>query len=311
MMHYLEHDQIDRKKWDALISDHGFIYAQTWYLDVVHPNWEALVLNDYEAIMPLTGGKKFGVPYLYQPFFVQQLGIVSRRPLSAKEQTDFLLSIPQKFRFAEIRLNESNTFDECIQNIEYHRNVVLNLNRDYEGIRANYHNNTRRNLAKAEGNGLDIVYETKLEEIIALFRANRGANVKVWGDSEYATLLRLNETANRGHHSFIVGVKHLETNELLCGGMFLMNEKRVIFLFSGCSEHGKQLNAMTLMMDKVIKDFANKVEVLDFEGSDDDNLARYYLGFGGEAVKYPAYTYNNMSGIGKAVLRLWKRLKRS
>jgi hypothetical protein len=309
MIHYLRHSEINRQKWDELIDDKGIIYPQCWYLDVVHPGWEALVLDDYEAVMPLTGGKKFGVNYLYQPFFVQQLGIISRWPLSPREQREFLRAIPKKFRFAEIRLNETNAFDDDIKGIEYHRNVVMNTNRDYEMIRANYHTNTKRNLAKAESNGLEVVCETELPEIIDLFRANRGATVKVWGDAEYDTLLRLNEAANRGHHSFIVGVKHQETNELLCGGLFLINSDRVTFLFSGCSERGKQLHAMTLMMDDVIKDCAGHPTTFDFEGSDDDNLARFYLGFGGEERRYPSYSYNNMSAAGKAVLRLWKKIK--
>ena len=309
MIRYLEHNAIDRQKWDDLIDDKGIIYPQSWYLDVVHPDWEALVLDDYEAVMPLTGGKKFGVHYLFQPFFVQQLGIISRWHLSPREQSEFLRAIPQKYRFAEIRLNETNAFDEAIRGIEYHRNVVLRTDKDYETIRANYHTNTKRNLAKAEGNGLELVYETELSEIINLFRANRGATVKVWGDAEYATLLRLNEAANRGHHSFIIGVKHQETNELLCGGLFFINSDRITFLFSGCSERGKQLHAMTLMMDDVIKDCAGHPTTFDFEGSDDDNLARFYLGFGGEERRYPSYTYNKMSAAGKVVLRLWKRLK--
>lgn len=309
MIRYLEHNAIDRQKWDDLVASHGLIYAQSWYLDVVHPDWEALVLDDYEAVMPLTGGKKFGVHYLFQPFFVQQLGIVSRQPLSPETQSEFLLSIPKKYRFAEIRLNESNAFNEHIQGVEYHRNVILNLNQDYDSIRAHYHTNTKRNLAKAEGNGLELDFETDLPEITDLFRSNRGASVKVWGDAEYAILLRLKDAALRHNQALVVGVKHQETKALLCGGLFMTTADRVIFLFSGCSEAGKEKQAMTFMMDRMIQRFANQPITFDFEGSDDDNLARFYLGFGGEERRYPSYTFNNMSAAGKAVLRLWKRLK--
>ena len=309
MIRYLEHSQIDRQKWDDLMVAHGPIYAQSWYLDVVHPEWEALVLEDYEAVMPITGGRKFGVWYLFQPFFVQQLGIVSSRPLSPTQQTEFLRAIPKKFRFAEIRLNESNAFNSDIQGIEYHRNVVLDLNQDYDTIRAHYHTNTKRNLAKAEGNGLELVDETELKEIIALFRENRGAKIKVWGEVEYVTLTQLYEAAVRNHHAFIVWVKHQETKELLCGGLFMKTTNRIVFLFSGCSEHGKQLQAMTFMMDRMIQRFANQPVLFDFEGSDDDNLARFYLGFGGEERPYPAYSFNRLSAVGKGLLKFWKRLK--
>jgi len=307
MLQHLNHNQIDRAKWDDLITHQGLVYAQSWYLDVVHPDREALVLDDYEAVMPLTGGKKFGVQYLFQPFFAQQLGIFSRQPLSPEQQTEFLLSIPQKYRFAEIRLNESNAFDDSIQGIEYHRNVVLEMNRDYDTIRANYHTNTKRNLAKAESHDLQLKDDVELPQIVDLFRSDRGAKVDVWGDAEYARLLRLGEEARKRGAAFFVGVK--DGSELLCGALFMKTDKRIIFLFSGNSETGKQKQAMTFMMDRIIQRFANQPILFDFEGSDDDNLARFYLGFGGEERLYPAYSFNRLPAVGKEILKLWKRLK--
>ena len=61
------------------------------------------------------------------------------------------------------------------------------------------------------------------------------------------------------------------------------------------------LEAMKLAREKHV--------LFDFEGSDDDNLARFYLGFGDAERSYPAYSFNRLSAVGKAVLRLWKRLK--
>lgn len=305
MIQYLQHNQIDKAKWDTIITECGNIYAYSWYLDIVHPGWEALVEDDYQSVMPLTGGKKFGIDYLYQPFFVQQLGVFSKRPLSPEQQSGFLYAIPKKYRFAEIRLNEGNKCIDGIQGIDFHRNVLLDLNHDYEEIRANYHANTKRNLAKAENNGLEITNETGLSEIIGLFRANRGATVKVWGDAEYTRLLRLADAASRLQAAFLVGVT--KNAELLCGALFLKKANRITFLFSGNSEAGKENQAMTFLLDAVIQKFACQPMVLDFEGSDDDNLARFYLGFGGTETKYPSYTYNNLPAIGKGLLRLWKK----
>ena len=57
MISCLENKAIDKPKWDALIAECGNIYAYSWYLDIVHPGWDALVDDDYQAVMPLTGGK--------------------------------------------------------------------------------------------------------------------------------------------------------------------------------------------------------------------------------------------------------------
>ncbi len=59
MINYLKHDQIDQQRWDDCIAHapNGLVYAWSWYLDIVHPGWEALVeiVDDkYLSVMPLT-----------------------------------------------------------------------------------------------------------------------------------------------------------------------------------------------------------------------------------------------------------------
>lgn len=309
MIHYLQHNDIDKTKWDNVIAECGNIYACSWYLDVVHPNWEALVEDDYQAVMPLTGGRKFGISYLFQPYFVQQLGVFSKSPLTAAKTAEFLQSIPSRYRFAEIRLNEGNVFDNVYQGVEYHRNVLLDLNQDYETIKANYHQNTKRNLTKAEGNNLQIVTTVIPYHVVALFTDNRGALLDKWGDAEYARLTHLAQVAQQRNMAFVLGVTEKGVGQLICAAIFMKTADRVTFLFSGLTEEGKQRQAMTYLLDHVIRKYANQPFTFDFEGSDDDNLARFYLGFGGHEVKYPSYSFNRLSPVGKAVLKVWKKRK--
>lgn len=308
MIHFLEHKTIDRTKWDALIAECGNIYAYSWYLDIVHPGWEALVEDDYQAVMPLTGGKKFGVNYLFQPYFVQQLGVFSKSPMTAEITEAFVKAIPSKYRFAEIRLNEGNAFADGAQGVEYHRNVLLDLNQDYDTIRAHYHQNTKRNLAKAESCNLQLVTTVIPYHVVALFRDNRGALLNKWGDAEYDVLTTLAQVAQNRHTAFILGVSEKGVGQLLCAAIFMKTKNRITFLFSGLTEEGKQRQAMTWLLDQVIQQYAHQPITFDFEGSDDDNLARFYLGFGGEEVKYPSYTFNRLSLFGKALLKVWKKL---
>lgn len=308
MIQYLTHNQINLTKWNATIAECGNIYAYSWYLDIVHPGWEALVEDDYQYIMPLTGGKKFGVNYLYQPYFVQQLGVFSKQPLTQEKLNAFLDAIPNKFRFAEIRLNESNTFDNPFQGIEYHRNVLLDLNQDYESIRANYHTNTKRNLAKAESNNLQLLYNVIPYHVVALFTDNRGKLLDKWGEAEYARLTALTRVAVKRNAAFILGVTEKGVGQLICAAIFMTTNDRITFLFSGLTVEGKQRQAMTYLLDQVIQKYANQSLTFDFEGSDDENLARFYLGFGGREVKYPSYNFNRLSPLGKIALKTWKRI---
>ena len=309
MIQYFSHNQINRAQWDATIAECGNIYAYSWYLDVVHPNWEALVEDDYQAVMPLTSGKKFGVNYLYNPYFVQQLGIFSKQPVTNERTEAFLNVIPKKFRFCEIRMNENNPFNEGFQGVDYHKNTLLDLNRSYEEIRANYHQNTKRNLTKAEANNLQIIDTVIPYHVVALFRDNRGALLDKWGDAEYNVMTHLAQTAQNHRSAFILGVTEKGVGELLCAAIFMQANQRITFLFSGLKQEGKDKQAMTYLLDHVIQKYANKPLVFDFEGSDDDNLARFYLGFGGDEVKYPSYTFNKMSALGKGLLKIWKKGK--
>ena len=307
MINYLEHNAIDKPKWDALIAECGNIYAYSWYLDIVHPGWEALVEDDYQSVMPLTGGKKFGVNYLYQPFFVQQLGVFSKSTMTAELTEAFLQAIPSKYRFAEIRLNEGNAFTEGAQGVEYHRNVLLDLNQGYEAIHANYHQNTKRNLAKAESNNLQLVDTVIPYHVVALFRDNRGALLDKWGDAEYGVLTHLAKVAQKRNAAFMLGVSEKGVGQLICAAIFMKTKGRITFLFSGLTEEGKQRQAMTYLLDQVIQQHAHQPITFDFEGSDDDNLARFYLGFGGNETKYPSYCFNKLSPVGKTMLKLWKK----
>ena len=308
MIQYLTHNQINLTKWDATIAECGNIYAYSWYLDIVHPDWEALVEDDYQSVMPLTGGKKFGINYLYQPYFAQQLGVFSQHPLSPEKTEAFLKAIPSKYRFAEIRLNESNVLSEGFQGIEYHRNIILDLNQEYKSIRENYHTNTKRNLAKAESINLQLIFNVIPYHVVALLRDNRGASIEKWGDAEYGTLISLGKTAQNRKAAFILGVNEIGDGEILCAALFMKANGRITFLFSGLNEKGKEKQAMTYLIDQVIQKYAGQPITLDFEGSDDENLARFYLGFGGVETKYPSYTFNRLSGIENRILKLWKKL---
>lgn len=309
MIRYLENKSIDKPKWDALIAECGNIYAYSWYLDIVHPGWDALVDDNYQAVMPLTGGKKFGVNYLFQPFFVQQLGVFSKTPMTEGKLKDFLDAIPEKYRFCELRLNESNTLDNDIEEFEYHRNILLDLNQDIQSLRANYHQNTKRNLAKAETHNLLLLETVQPQQVVDLFRNNRGALLEKWGDAEYGVLLRLVEEAEKHDAAFVLGVTDQEGGDPFCAAIFMQTNDRITFLFSGLNEEGKQCQAMTYLIDQVIQRHANQPITFDFEGSDNDNLARFYLGFGGREVRYPGYSFNRMSPMGKALLKVWKRRK--
>ena len=308
MIRLLKHNEINKRRWDDCInkSFNGNVYALSWYLDIVHPNWNALIENDYERVMPLTNSKKFGLSYMFQPFFVQQLGVFSTSQLSQDDVDNFINAIPQQYLLTQYRLNSYNKVDYDSDIIVKHRNVELDLIYDYQYLYNNYNNNTKRNLAKAEAAGLSINNNINPEIIINLFRNNRGKDIKHWKDKEYNRLLELINTAISQECCFTIGINDIDNNTI-AGAVFMHSHDRIIFLFSGSDEAHKDKHALTMLLDNVIREFSETQYTLDFEGSDNDGLARFYKGFGGAEVFYPEVKYNNLKGILKFIYKLMRK----
>lgn len=296
---------IDKRRWDDCIakSFNGSVYAWSWYLDIVHPDWEALIENDYERVMPLTHSRKLLLSYMFQPFFVQQLGVYSQSTLSADDVERFVRAIPAKYKIVRYRLNEFNKVDYELGIYEPHRNVVLDLIYDYQSLCNNYNNNTKRNLIKANSAGLTIDKDVKAETIIKLFAENRGRDVEHWKEKEYKRLLDLVDTAIYHECCFVCGVNDIE-GRTIAGGIFMCSHDRIIFLFSGSDESYKNKHALTFLLDNMIREFSESKYIFDFEGSDNDGLFRFYKGFGGKEVYYPEVKYNNLKGIFKIASKI-------
>lgn len=295
MIKYLRHEEIDKDKWDDCIRNavNGLEYAQSWYLDIVAEEWDALVEDDYQRVMPLVGRTKRGISYLFQPVFTQQLGVFSQSILSEGIVSNFLQQIPVSFKFIEINLNSLNKVDERKFNLAPFLNHELDLIHPYEYLYKNYSTNLKRNLKKAAKAGLILQKNIKPEEIIDLFRANRGKTVSNLYDSDYMKLQRI---AYSGIYKGLIQTVGAFTphNELCGGAIFLRSKKKMIFLFSGVSDEGRNSSALPFIIDSFIQDYVNKHITLDFEGSNDPKLARFYKGFGSKECTYPHIKINRL-----------------
>ena len=306
MIRYLTHNQIDTRRWDKCIkqSPDALVYAWSWYLNVVHPDWEALVEDDYETVMPLAGGKKFGINYLFQPFFTQKFGVFGKNEVSEDKIEEFLGAIPEKFKFADFRLKGVKGING-VKGLN-HRNIELDLRPEYSVLAENYHSNTKRNLAKAKKENLEITENVEPSVIIDLFRKNRGAGITKWGDAEYERLLKLVEVAKQHEKCLVLGVKNTD-NQIVAGAFFMMSHNKIVFLFSGADESNKDSHALTFLIDNVIERYSGTDKILDFEGSDDNGLARFYEGFGGKETSYRSIQFNRTKGLTRIVLKILKK----
>ena len=316
MIKYLKHHEIDKQRWDDCInhSANGLIYALSWYLDVVCPDWEALIKDDYQYVFPLTPGKKYGIGYLYQPYFAQQLGVFSVHPIHAVITGMFISAIPKKYRLVEINLNESqgiltenpvwDTNDKKMRFIQ-NLNLKLSLDQSYEELLSRYSQNTKRNLKKAREAGASIVNTTPITEIIEMFRQHRGKDIEKMNDQAYAILQSLATECNRRGCLRILGA--MADGKLCAGVVFVSWHQHHILLFSAVNTQARHNGAMSLLVDSFIKEHAESDGILDFEGSNDANLARFYRSFGSAENFYDSLRINHLPFIVKAGLFLLRK----
>lgn len=294
MIRFLEHQQIDKKKWDAALerSSHPLPYAYSWYLDAIAPGWQALVEDDYAAIMPLTHKTKYKISYLYPPYFAQQLGVFSKNAPDKKKVQEFLDLLPQRFKFIEILMNTGNTFALDNFQTKKNTNIELSLNRTYEQLWKDYSEDIRRNIKKSLRYTFDLKKNIDQEDIIRLFRKNTGRKITNLQNENYRTLNTLIGICRQKGMAETWGL-YLE-NKLCAGIVWLHTSDRSIFLFSATNEMARKTGAMHALIDRFIKEHAGQDRILDFEGSNLPGLARFYKGFGSEETVYLQVRKNNL-----------------
>ena len=293
MIAHLTHKEIDRQKWDAAVmrSNAVQLYGHSWWLDAVAPGWEALVLNDYEAVMPLTARKKLGIAYLAQPHVTQQLGVFAPAP-STQLVLDFLAAIPSKYKLTEICLNRSNELPEAAEGTQALQNFELQLQRPYEDLRAGYSKNLKRNLNKAAKAELNIRHNANgLDACIELFKSGKADAANALPDQFYSTLRAAIQACQQHAEVRILEAKH-PSHGHVASGVFAIAQGRAIFLFSGNSDAGRDMAALPAIINEFIQTHCQQLEILDFEGSNDANLARFYKSFGSDLSLYLFYRQN-------------------
>lgn len=287
-IHYTTHQQIDKLKWDACMesADNGLVYGYSFYLDTMAKHWDALVLNDYEAVMPLTWNKKYGIAYLYQPPFMQQLGIFSNRILNDDIKKSFVVAAQQRFRFAEIFGNFLNGSEQP--------NFILPLHQSYALIKKGYKNDLSKNLKHAAQ--FSISYQTTDDFVVAinLYKSQYASRTPHVKKQDYQRFLKLCATAKNTGNLLIRKVVD-DKQIILAIALLLKDKKRLYNIISAVTTDGRRCEANHYLFDKLIEEFSGQEIVLDFEGSSIESIASFYQKFGAVNEPYFLLSYNHLA----------------
>jgi hypothetical protein len=273
---HLKHNEIDKGKWDNIISNsyNHMFYAYSWYLDIVSPDWEALIADNYEYLMPLPVKKKYFINYVVQPILTQQLGIFSSEEIDKEIIKQFIHKIP--YLSYELNLNEANKIEECTTL----PNLILKLDREFLDIRESYSKNTIRNIEKAKKSTLNIIENITTNRFIEFIVASTQLY-----DNNISTIKQLILLGLSKNIFQLLGVTD-NKDELICVLCVAKTKNRITYLLPASNALGKSNSAMFLLIDYLIQQNSPSNLTLDFEGSKIEGIARFYKGFGATLKPY-------------------------
>lgn len=294
---YLVYKDIDKQKWDNCINNvsNGLIYARSLYLDSIADNWDALILHDYEAVMPLIWNKKYGIHYLYQPYFTTALGIFGN-DLNSSITQQFLEAIPKKFSYWNVDLNEGNLLKEDLLNKKIQPtkrvNIFLPLHENYKKLSAGYSRLAGRKLKSSQEQHLTVRTENNPQVIVQHYINNYQKSKGSVPQSGYNHLLNLLTKLPKENYRAYSAV--LPDNEIAAFYLVYTDERFVYSIIGGSTAKGKEMGAFYFVTDAAIREFAGSNKIFRFEGSDVQGIAFFDQQFGSHKVEYWHLKMNNL-----------------
>lgn len=287
---FLKRKEIDSHRWNELIenSANSLPYAFTGYLDAVAENWDALVLNDYDAVMPLIWLRKLGIKCLYQPYYCQQLGVFSPQAITAGVYGEFLKEAVSRFPYININLNPAAATVATEFALTKKKNLLLNLTEPYAALQKRYNDNHRRSITKANKAGLSFLEQNELKVFQKFYLENVNRtkeNFKPQHEKIFKKLTQVLISNGQG----VVYTAADNTGNLLAAILLVSHKNRLTGIINTSSATGKKNGAMHFLFDQIIHKFSGSGITLDFEGSSIPTIARFYEGFGAEEESFFHY----------------------
>jgi len=222
--------------------------------------------------MPLPKRKKYGINYIFQPFWIQHLGVFSKSTLSEDNLKLFVDNIPKKIRLIDFNINFKT--DSVSPRVNY----ILPLKNRYENIFKAFSKLRKRSIKKAVKNKVLLKKSDEWDELLNLskLKSQKAFKMTAAAALKFDTLLKMVKKLKK----LKIITAYVKDNELVGGAFFIISKNRITYLFSIINQEGKDLQAISLILNSVIKEYSATEYILDFEGSMLPGVARFIKSFG-------------------------------
>ena len=292
MIRIVPRQQLDVEKYNQCIENslQSNVFGFSWYLDIVADNWSVLVLDDYDAVMPVPWRKKFFIKYGYLPFWILELGIYSKQ---VEDENEFLIELFSEYKFVESRLNTKNSFS-MFESFRKERSFqYLSLKTPYDVIFKNYRKDRKKDLQRARKNDLTERWNDDSLNLIKLYKENVGKRISKIKEVDYIRLHKVIEACISKKYGEILSVYDKE-NKLVASGFFVLYKGKVAILASSTDFKNRKNGANTFLIDRAIYKYQSKYDEFNFGGSSMKQIAKYFYSFGAKPQFYSLIKQNKL-----------------
>ncbi|MCA6066242.1 hypothetical protein JI747_003565 [Chryseobacterium sp. RG1] len=296
MIRRVKYHEIDFKKYsDCLENSQQRKYSATKdFLDITSgKQWELLIYNDYEAVMPIPFVKKYGVKIVHNPRLCQQLGIFSPED-SIEVNEKFLHFLNENYLVRIYTFNDTNCFNS---KIELKNNFIIYPDL-YQNVYAKYSPKRKRKLrldeeTSANSEIKEITYEEAKNFIKANFigTKNEDDTLSFMKIFELFFKMKYLKFSAFYYKSKIINiiVTFFDKNTVALLGTF--NDKEYV-----------KLSGASVLIDKAIKEDI-QTHIFDFEGGSLPNIEEFFRGFRPELKPY-SITESSKKELFRKLLKL-------
>lgn len=291
---------LDLNKYSKAIDEaiNHRIYAEYWYLDALtDKKWECWIYSDYEAVMPVPLQYIFGIKFVTQPIYCQQLGVFYKEEISDELFETFEKKL-HKYRVRAYHFNEENT-ERYQPKGEKRVNQLVDLNHNYEEIQQKFGKDRLKDIRRNEKLNLTLEESLDLDTFLNL------------RDKYYNDLNQYSD--NRSTEKFIQILKNKKkeksytllnsSKEVIAICIFLNSDDRKILILSVRNKEIEPKGAFAYMIAMIMKNNEKKKLIFDFEGSSIKGISNFNKSFGAKRKFFTRYSNYNLR---KSVFNLKK-----
>lgn len=291
MIKKLKYHEIDYEKYSDCIENsvQRNFYAQREILDfLTNKNWELLIWNNYEYVMPIPIKKKFGFVFAVMPLFCQQLGVFGAVK-NEKIEFQFLEFLKENYRMLTYSFNFNNLTEKKLIT---KKNYFIEKT-EYSLLRKKYFKGRKSTVKVAQY--LTHKEET-LSEALEFIKKNFKGLEKQKDLTHFFNYLKFLETKNilRIFGSY-------KENELTNIAILIKNENQFSLLGLINKEEFKTDNGASFLIDKILQENIHQ-KSFDFMGGSIRGIEVFFKSFGSECQEYPILT-NSKKDLVKNIFR--------